>query len=332
MPPTRTEGKDPIYGAVHVNDDANPVLINNDYLTAQAVFRVKGFRGWTPVDERTGQAKEPINHSPYFDGHRRTFSMQVSMRFKHTWSGDDIMFGTFFDKPLSLPSLWRIPWKIAKQIDPSMDGELGIDKPFICSPLICAVNTFHLEPFWRQRPSSLTDARRMVSMYEPNYKQLNGTSFVERNPPGKDPRDDHRMISEALPLPPWQWAGEKGAQMEENILSNHHHWYTVPHRSDFYDNKGRNNSLDHLTSRSELDAAARRKWFLKEEHRRRFIFHPDTVYTFDFANHVVDLNDMTLNLGFSLNVRPYLGDQPVKYQCKTRDGSVTFFTLEFSIK
>ena len=76
-PPSRTEGNDPIYGVVHVNDDANPILINNDYMTGQAVFRVKDFRGWTPLDERTGQPKAAIKTSPYFEGHRRTFSLQV---------------------------------------------------------------------------------------------------------------------------------------------------------------------------------------------------------------------------------------------------------------
>ena len=82
---------------------------------------------------------------------------------------------------------------------------------------------------------------------------------------------------------------------------------------------------------SATTPSQRRSWFLNPEHRKSYKFRPDTLYSFDFNNQYVDLNKMQLKLGISFDVSYYLNGQPVRYQMRSRDGSVIFFTIELGL-
>lgn len=87
-----------------------------------------------------------------------------------------------------------------------------------------------------------------------------------------------------------------------------------------------------MVAKNKTGASHRRQWFLDEKHRKRFIFHPDTVYSFDFASPYVDMNELVLKMGININVAKYLDGQPVRYECRSRDGSVLFWALELGLK
>ena len=341
-PPTRTVGSDPIYNVFYVNDDTKPLLINNEHFTGYAVFRCQNFDGWTPMDESSGKPLPPIPTCKYFEGHRRTFSLQISGRFRKPWTGDDVMFGTFFEKPLRLPRGYSIALKFAKQIDPSMVSVMDISQPYMCSPIICAMNSVHIQPLldpknpaFHQRIEKDSPVKRSYSVYQPFLVDLNRPNSNEKeivysnstNGRITRSRDDLLDIVQPLPLLPWQWGGDK-EPMEENLMANWHDWTQMPHRSAFYQHG--NSSLDCVISKNKVSATARRQWFLNPEHRKRFIFDPDTIYSFDFASPYVDIGKMQLKLGINIDVEYYLGDQPVRYQCRSRDGRTVFWTVELA--
>jgi hypothetical protein len=142
-----TQTIDPRLGSiVYANDERHPVPIDNDWFTGVVCIRVREFgNGWTPVDPHDPKRSlPPITGSKYFDGHRRQFSLQVMGRFKQPFSGDDVLFGTWFDKPLRLPHGWSLAVGIAQRIDASMVYDLGRPDPYLCSPLICAMNTVRI--------------------------------------------------------------------------------------------------------------------------------------------------------------------------------------------
>lgn len=302
----------------YINDDYHPQLINNDYFTGQVVFRVRNFAGVVPVDPTTQQPKRVISNTDYFQGHKRAFSLQISGRFKHAWTADDVLFGTFFERPLTLPRGYSIALSLARRIDSSMVAELDRPDPYMCSPLICAMNLFHVQPLWST-----------VNITSGAKQRTQGPSEIIEEfglKSGAPPRP------EPLPMPKWEFGGKK--QLSEQVITEwsgtgqaqaglrHARHATLPDVMAGYSEKG--HSLGH-------SAAHRRSYFLKEEHRRRFIYHPDTVYSFDFFSPYVDLNRMQLKLGISIDVLYYLNGNPLRYQCRSRDGRVTFFTIELGV-
>ena len=311
------ESRDPESGLdklAYVNDDFHPQIINNDYFTGQVVFRVRDFDGIVPIDPATGIRKPTLPNTAYFQGRKRAFSLQISGRFKHTWTADDVMFGTFFEKPLILPRGYSLALSLAKRIDSSMVAELNRPDPFMCSPLICAMNLFCVQPLWQSKLS--------LSAHEENRK------------PKQEP----------LELPQWPYGGDK--QLSEQVITtlnekrdeeessgrDHTRRATVPDIAATHNNEEevkRKNQEDFSTHLK--NATTRRSYFLKEEHRKHFVYHPDTLYSFDFFSPYVDLNRMQLKLGISIDVLGYLNGNPLRYQCRSRDGKVTFFTIEVGV-
>lgn len=323
--PTRTEGPEPIFNVVNVNDDYNPILINNEHFTGHAVFRCKDFDGWTPIDETTMKAKPVISTTPYFEGHKRTFSFQIAGRFRKQWTADDVMFGTYFDKPLTLPRGYSLALSVAKKIDPSMVAILDVPQPYMCSPLICAMNVAHIQPLYSN------PARRAISLFQPAFGMKRPNESLHTTAQ-RAAQDDNKNVEKPLTLPSWDFGGDKPI-LEENIMINWPNWTQVPSASTFY--RHSNSSLVKASSKVSgrtPPATIRRNWFLEEDHRKKFLYHPDTVYSFDFASPYVDLNKMKLKLGLTIDVEPYLGDQPIRYECRTRDGSVLFWSVELGRK
>ena len=307
---------------VMINDDYNPIVINSAHFTGHAVFRVKGFRGLTPLEPRTGEPRAPLAHSAYFGSHRRTFSLQVSGRFRRAWGADDVMFGTFFERPVHLPPFHQVAIAFAKKIDASMDGDLACAQPYMCSPLLCAMNVARADALG------------------PEALAVDATECDPRAP---------------LLLPPWPYGG--ALHLQENFMATVPEWRRAHARpgaaarraslSGFFSRARRDagagdaedasdaghaeNSTNDPSSHPPCTPAQRRAWFLKPENRAAYSFDPATLYSFDFNNQYVDLNTMTLKLGLTFDVAYYLNGQPVRYQMRSRDGSVVFFTIELGL-
>lgn len=378
-----------IKNIAYINDDMHPILVNNEHFTGHIVFRVKDFRGgFTPIEEETGEEKPIIKSSAgYFKGHRRAFSMQINGRFKKQWTGDDIMFGTFFYRAIPLPSLSRVALALAQQIDPSMVYQLKGDQPYICSPIICAMNTVNVQPLYAKssvfssgsssssvftaRTSDFNSLKRkdkdrrkkkkkeistnssttltndsMVSatssqedsiintLSPTNRKNLHDTSVLDHQLQ-KEVEQEEAMLAirpeKALILPEWKWGGDADA-MEENLLGE---WSNSMHRTttkldDDDDFRSVQNDLTSAVKKNKTDASARRSWFLDKKRRERFVYNTHTVYGFDFANQYVDMNDIILKLGLSVNAGKYLDGIPVRYECRNREG-IIFFSIEFGL-
>ena len=309
-----------ISNIVPINYDSAPIIIHNEHFTGYAVFRCNNFDGHMPLDPATGKPMERLSTSDYFAGHRRTFSLQVSGRFRREWSADEVMFGTFFEKPIKLPPGYQLAIKIAKKIDASMDGDLGCDTPYMCSPLICAMNVMRADPVII--PGAVAEPGQSVAF----------TRDAESGDPAKP-----------LYLPAWQYGG--GRHLQENFMATVAAWPEASLYNEANDKDKDESSEDPAQMRrrgslssfffrdssskpAALTPSQRRSWFLKEEHRQAYKFHPDTLYSFDFNNQYVDLNRFELKLGFSIDVSRYLNGQPVRYQMRSRDGKTVFFTIE----
>ncbi|GJJ68743.1 hypothetical protein EMPS_01089 [Entomortierella parvispora] len=132
---------------VNCNDELHPIEFDAPEFKGRAVIRIKDFVGIT------NDGSEPIHNSDYFKGHNRRFSMQVEGRFKREWLGEDVYFGTDFDRSVELPQGFETMLKIARYIDPVVRTSLTKDgKPWILSPLVSSINTMAA---WRPQDANL---------------------------------------------------------------------------------------------------------------------------------------------------------------------------------
>jgi hypothetical protein len=80
---------------INVNDDEHPVLIDSEHFTGRIIVRIRDFTGTIPPGETR------IKNTPYFNGRKRKFSIQVEGRFKQAVTADDVYFGVDFDNIVS---------------------------------------------------------------------------------------------------------------------------------------------------------------------------------------------------------------------------------------
>lgn len=86
-----------------------------------------------------------------------------------------------------------------------------------------------------------------------------------------------------------------------------------------------------LPGKPSLNTAQRRKHFQTEQNRKDFTFKTDVVHGFEFFSPHMDFNTFDIRLGLSMNVRKYLGGQPVRYVCRTLDGETVFWAVQFEL-
>eukprot|EP01117_Protostelium_nocturnum_P017909 TRINITY_DN7374_c0_g1_i1.p1 TRINITY_DN7374_c0_g1~~TRINITY_DN7374_c0_g1_i1.p1 ORF type:complete len:276 (+),score=61.61 TRINITY_DN7374_c0_g1_i1:61-888(+) len=85
----------------------------------------------------------------------------------------------------------------------------------------------------------------------------------------------------------------------------------------------------------EMDTNARRKYFSKVENRKSFPVKSNLVYSMDFFNPILDFSKFKIQVPavkFSINMMKYYNGEPLRYACKSRDHSVTFFVIQFDLK
>jgi hypothetical protein len=85
---------------IQVNDEFNPIIIDNEYFCGYLLVRVLAFNGVTPeLDTNTTSEHSPIENpdSGYFNGKNRKYSIMLQGHFKKQWSGEDVIFGVDAD-------------------------------------------------------------------------------------------------------------------------------------------------------------------------------------------------------------------------------------------
>ncbi|KAG0371370.1 hypothetical protein BC939DRAFT_6848 [Gamsiella multidivaricata] len=353
---------------VNCNDEIQPIEFDAPNFKGRAVVRIKDFVGIT------NDGSQPVYNSDYFKGRNRRFSFQIEGRFKREWDGQDLYFGTDFDRSVDLPDGFEMMLKVCRYIDPVVRTSFSKDgQPWILSPLVSSINTMSA---WRPQDTKLPsppltprpsmDLSRSFSMTENvtgavssawgflgkfkrgNRASVMGTSSTASNnensglssystkrssssdqvhkvrsisPPITE--EAGTITSPATPQPEslnssgtsadWEAGTELEGEMPLGQWRQH-----LEEDTTFF-----------LPGQASLSTAERRKYFQTEQHRKDFKYNPDLVYGFEFFSPHMDFNTGNIKLGLSLNVLKYLGGQPVRYTCRTLDGSAVFWAVQF---
>lgn len=171
-----------------------------------------------------------------------------------------MLFGADFDKQIQLPIGTWIAMKFATLIDPAIQSDVYCEKPWILSPLLCAMNTVSCRLAttmqYGQHTPDVFARNRHLSNAKTAAPELNFKNVIS------DASD--RVILDPSPaeyLGDWIWKNEVGLT-EDNSLLN-----TNPKEPAFG-----NDSIEE-----------RRKYFQKKKHRLAYDFSPDTIYNFEVA-------------------------------------------------
>lgn len=130
-----------------LNDTERPHEIDTEHFCGRVLVRV--------LDAPGARPGEPGRE--YFVGRSRKFCIQIEGRFKHVWNGDEVLFGSDFDKYVPFP---RTPFnagmRVAQMIDPCTfyEEHPPSGRPYIMSPYTACMNTFCAWP----APSRMHDA------------------------------------------------------------------------------------------------------------------------------------------------------------------------------
>lgn len=130
-----------------LNDTKHPHEINTEHFVGRVLVRI--------LDAPGAQPGEPARE--YFADRSRRFCIQIEGRFKKPWTGDDILFGSDFDKFVPFP---RAPFnagmRVARMIDPCTfyEEHPPSGRPYIMSPYAACMNVFCAWP----APNRLADA------------------------------------------------------------------------------------------------------------------------------------------------------------------------------
>lgn len=207
-----------------LNDTEHPHEIETEHFVGRVLVRI--------LDAPGAKPGEPGRE--YFEGRSRKFCIQIEGRFKQRLSGNDVLFGTDFDRFVDFPKApFNAGMRVAKYIDPCTFYELHPDsgRPYIMSPYIACMNTFCAWP----APSRAHDA---VVVLRHTHR---GTTPDSSRPgtPIIDPEKSNNNPQNALVASPHG----SGDEDEGDI---------VPRES-----------LDRSRSMSEKNAAAKKKkgWF-----------------------------------------------------------------------
>lgn len=139
--------------------------------------------------------------------------------------------------------------KFANLIDPALQTDLFGEKPWLYSPLLCAMNVVNIKP--------------------------NSTPLPTGSPESSCPSSDIPNAS-AL-LCDWEWVGENDLVEDNSLL--------LPPASPTVSDGFIEDDDSHSAASGELfaadDIAHRRKYFQKKEHRMLPVFKPNQVYNFE---------------------------------------------------
>ena len=308
---TKTQNKE-LTSIVHVNDEKYPVPIDNEWFTGLVCIRVKEYNGWVPL-RPDGKPRTKLAEPKYFDGHKRAFSLQVMGRFKKPLNADEVMFGTWFEKPLKLPTGYSLALRIMRKIDPSMEAVLGVEEPYMCSPLICAMNTVRVCHEHLPSDYSHEDMKKDWVYYDGHHLEENlELEKTEEVAELSSEEVNDLNIEEDL-----EKLSEEQLEELDKTPPGTSGWLSyIPY---FGSSGAATPSKKADKSPTATSASARRRHYLDVQKRKDFTFQPDTLYSFDFFSPYVDVNKMQVKLGIKIDLRYYLNDQPITYYARMRD-------------
>ncbi|KAF9914574.1 hypothetical protein BX616_008003 [Lobosporangium transversale] len=218
---------------INCNDELHPIEFDAPEFKGRAMIRIKDFVGIT------NDGSEPILNSDYFKGRNRKFSIQVEGRFKREWDGEQVYFGTDFDRSVELPSSFEAMFKIAHYIDPVVRTSLsGEGKPWILSPLVSSINVMTA---WRPQDVYLSSFS-LISRHH-QQEMAEGSHLSERNSMwgflGKLKKSNHSSVAASVnshtsnDVYGSQASSASSSTEHLDILNNadshhnnHHHLYT----------------------------------------------------------------------------------------------------------
>ncbi|KAJ3033070.1 hypothetical protein HDV00_006802, partial [Rhizophlyctis rosea] len=293
------------------NDETNPHFIDSPYFVGHVCVRIKDFRGYTPDGSAPKQSEE------YFGTKKRLFAVQLSGRFKHEYTAEDLLFGAEFPKKVSPPTGSWLAIKFANVIDPALKTDIYSDTPWLYSPLLCSMNIVNVQkattPLSNVHPADTkadtASEKGSISSTSSKTSKV-GTvgpdTSVPKNPAWEVSTPTSKVTTKPSPtelLTKWVWAGENELQEDTTLM------------------------LDELGEDAfpPDGIAERRKYFQKQKARERFVFKPDYVYNFEIFAPFIDLNTFDLTLGININLLQYLRGQPIRMMAKSWAKNVPFF-------
>ncbi len=300
---------------VHVNHEESPILVNSPHFTGYILVRVSNFDGVTPEMELKNGDKIGSTHNPkkrptwrYFKGRNRRYSMVIQGRFKHAYNGDEVVFGADSNAPISSIPGSSIGIRICKWLDPALEAEVSGNDPHIYSPIVSSMNAMGIfkmeEPIEEGTPLEVDeeDDTKGRQVYPPLEKSVVSSTdlSVETISIGNSPPVD---------VKPWSFAK-----------------VNVPERNDLLFD-------DPNDAKAATNYEKRKKLFGSLQKRLATHINPEYLYCMDFYDAYFDLSTFTVKLpGFSVSAFKYWdGEQPLRYVCKTRDGSTVFFVIQFDL-
>lgn len=347
---------------VNCNDELHPIEFDGPEFQGRAIVRIKDFAGIT------NDGSKPVHDSDYFKGHNRRFSLQVEGRFKREWDGEQVYFGTDFERGVDLPDGFEMMLKIARYIDPVVRTSLTKNgKPWILSPLVSSINTMAA---WRPQdanlPSPPMSPRQSTDMshgllneshssnnmwgFLGKFKKRNKRSSVVSN----SSNDIYGSYNNSPSPSQHNTAGSNSSTFNDagSLASSttSSDWTTAPNSAVEHSEVPVETQQDEVTEalghwRQHLDedttffmpqqpsmsTPQRRKYFQSEQHRKEFVFRTDLVHGFEFFSPHMDFNTFDIRMGLSMNIRKYLAGQPVRYTCRTLGGETVFWAVQFEL-
>ncbi|EPQ31830.1 uncharacterized protein PFL1_00029 [Pseudozyma flocculosa PF-1] len=170
-----------------LNDTAHPHEIENEHFIGRVLVRI--------LDAPGARQGEPGRE--YFQDRSRKFCIQIEGRFKQRHSGNDILFGTDFDKLIDFP---RAPFnagmRVARMIDPATfyDIQPASGRPYIMSPYIACMNTICAWPAPSRAHDAVVVLRHTHRSDSPNPTRPSSPSLTN---PEKGFNDPHSSLSAA---------------------------------------------------------------------------------------------------------------------------------------
>ncbi|KAF9291236.1 hypothetical protein BGZ68_004756 [Mortierella alpina] len=377
---------------VNCNDEIHPVEFDSPEFKGRAMVRIKDFVGIT------NDGSEPIHNSEYFKGHNRRFSIQVEGRFKREWDGEQVYFGTDFDRSVELPQGFETMLRIARYIDPVVRTSLTKDgQPWILSPLVSSINTMAA---WRPQdanlPSPPLTPRHSADISRSTHESSSMWGFLgkfkrgNRSSAASVGSNTSQEFYSSQPSSANNSSDHLDLSAQDHNASRHfshryvngstlHHSQTIEPSSlsisssssdrtgtaavtpvttgsgnvetvdpecmlgSELDADGSNMPLGKwrqhidedttffMPDKANMTTPQRRKHFQTEEARKQFTFKPELVHGFEFFSPHMDFNTFDIRMGLSMNIRKYLLDQPVRYTCRTLDGSTVFWAVQFEL-
>ncbi|KAJ3226524.1 hypothetical protein HK099_004700 [Clydaea vesicula] len=309
---------------VNVNDEHNPALIDGPNFTGYLGVRFLNFDGVVSKEFKDqGPIKNP--QSDYFKGRHRRYSLVLQGRFHHEINGDDIIFGLDADVPTRMPTGIGVAIKIAKWLDPAVEADVYSNKPYIYSPLLCAMNSLgvfspdspEINDTDQQTGKLLVEKvnRPLVSVSHHPSVNIGKWSFHSRLVPENVSLlvNDSRFVKPTTPpseaATGWFGSGKKKDKDTKKVGE---------------DDK----------AKVELGSYEKRKKYFAELKRRTNVtISPDHIYCMDFYDAYFDINTISLKLpGVSISAFKYWDGQPLRFVAKSKsDPSKVYFTVWFEI-